>query len=535
MKFNYFFLIFLFLLMHTNILSTKVFGVGVCDDTIVVPISDGTCDNNPWVLIFEDNFENPTLNNKFWSNTYPWGTINICNNEQQIYTSNNFSIENGILSLTAKEETVFGLVDSSLSESDTIFASCNQGSPQSYGINGRYFDYSSGIIHSNYSFHYGMFEIRCKIPKGKGFWPAFWLYSIPQGVNNEIDIFEFWNKYSYPPPFFQETFDLNKSVSRPNMTVHYDDDNYGKCGPEDYSGPDFSENFNTFTLVWDPYKIQWFVNGELKQKSYRFYTTLGQEVDCNGVNAFNSYLRNNIYPQSPMHIIANLAIQGPDGNKGPNSSTPFPSSLEIDYIRYWTKAPCDSLVEIKSNNDLNLSSSSSRYNFIVGKEILIEDDVHINHGQQVSFIASDKITVRPGFSAEAGSSVLFKIEECGFSSMRLSNSSSVENLNKFKEEDYFFSNEVYTTNDRKSKIEVKCYPSPNNGKFYISIITKENFDYIIDVYNVNGSKFKSKQISDSKFNQLTSINIQNFNSGIYFVKVKLLNGDILHTQKIIYQ
>ncbi len=44
-----------------------------------------------------------------------------------------------------------------------------------YGFNKQYFDYTSGMIYSNYKFDYGMFEIKCKIPKGKGFWPAFWM------------------------------------------------------------------------------------------------------------------------------------------------------------------------------------------------------------------------------------------------------------------------------------------------------------------------------------------------------------------------
>jgi beta-glucanase (GH16 family) len=51
------------------------------------------------------------------------------------------------------------------------------------------FRFSSGEIWTDEKFFHGVYTARVKLPKGKGFWPAFWLYS--GNPWNEIDIFEF--------------------------------------------------------------------------------------------------------------------------------------------------------------------------------------------------------------------------------------------------------------------------------------------------------------------------------------------------------
>ena len=56
------------------------------------------------------------------------------------------------------------------------------------------FNYDTGEFESKEMFLWGYYEIRCKLPKGRDAWPAFWLYGESNGTNNERDVFEFWNE-----------------------------------------------------------------------------------------------------------------------------------------------------------------------------------------------------------------------------------------------------------------------------------------------------------------------------------------------------
>ena len=194
------------------------------------------------------------------------------------------------------------------------------------------FDYSTGEIWTKNAFTYGKFEARIKIPKGKGFWPAFWLYG-GNPVWNEIDIFEF----------------VENNTTKHIMTNHYDYDKDGKdnmCNTN-YKGKDFSQDFHIYTLIWEKDKIQWFVDGILKRTDLRYYTFLGQITDCS-IDAFHEYILNKIYPTNPMALILNTAIEcGLDKNnksKLPDSSTPFPSQMEVDWVRCYTRATSPDIV-----------------------------------------------------------------------------------------------------------------------------------------------------------------------------------------------
>ena len=42
-------------------------------------------------------------------------------------------------------------------------------------------------------------------------------------------------------------------------------------------------------------------------------------------------------PTEPMYLLANLAVGG-DWPGAPDDSTPFPSTLQIDYVRVWQRS-----------------------------------------------------------------------------------------------------------------------------------------------------------------------------------------------------
>lgn len=290
----------------------------ICEGQKVMLIENGKCDSNPWVLKFEDNFNGDSLDFSKWDIPYQ-GVIRdyVHKNEKQWYAntgntpvlhySNNIEVSNGTLKLIARKENspIMG-----------SYINWSANPPITYSST---FEFTSAEINSKEDFGYGKYEIRCKVPDGRGFWSAFWLYG--EGIgnrNNEIDVFEFWK---------------NSSKDH-NMTVHYE----GNMCHSDYNGSDFSKDFHTFTVIWDNYKIEWYVDGELKRRSTKFYTLLGQPVDCNSARAFQPYILNKVHPKDNMKIIANLALEN-NGKYSPDGTTQFPGVLEIDYIRYYSKTP----------------------------------------------------------------------------------------------------------------------------------------------------------------------------------------------------
>jgi hypothetical protein len=223
----------------------------------------GECD---WELTFEDNFEGDDLDTKLWDTGYKAG-----DHEAQYYVDDAFELEDGILKIRAEERQV------------------------------RDREYTSGILTTQDIFdqRYGRFTIRAKVPVGQGLWPAFWLLPSSENYPLEIDVFEI----------------LGHEPDTVYMTNHWRDEDSGKSTfhTRGFQGPDFSQEFHIFEIIWRPGEIVWFVNGVERARETR------------GV------------PDEPMFLLLNLAVGGKWPGY-PDDSTPFPSYLEVDYVRVyeWT-------------------------------------------------------------------------------------------------------------------------------------------------------------------------------------------------------
>lgn len=302
----------------------------ICSAQKVIVINDGLCENGSWELVFEDDFNGNSLDITKWE-IQGWAQGPLIDAAAQEYNSlDNIIVANGKLSIIAKKETVLRKAVSWKNEDDIL----DDGYP-----NLRTYFYTSSNILTKTPFGYGKYEIRCKIPKGKGFWPAFWTFSGP--IWNEIDIFEFWNEENCIGQY-----DSSKLSKNPHFNSHYDyngngisencgSDVFGSC--DNWNGPDYSEDFHTFSMIWNNYTIEWYIDGELKRRTTKFTNLLGQPVNCSSLIANQYYLLNHSFPQQKLqHIIVNLAIQAREG--GPDENTPFPSAFEIDYIRYYKQS-----------------------------------------------------------------------------------------------------------------------------------------------------------------------------------------------------
>ncbi len=222
-----------------------------------------------WRLTFSDDFNGPTLDATKWMDTYFWGgRTNTANNELQYYVDNAFEFQNGILSIRADKKVMNG------------------------------YNYTSGLISSygRFSQTYGYFEIKAKVPKGRGLWPAFWLLPDSKTWPPEVDILEL----------------LGQEPQKIYMTNHYSEYGVTKSSQGTYTGQDFSCGFHVFGLQWTPDSLTYYVDGQV-----RYQTKTG-------------------IPQKSMYMLINLAVGG-NWPGSPDETTLFPSYYSIDYVRVYAR------------------------------------------------------------------------------------------------------------------------------------------------------------------------------------------------------
>lgn len=246
---------------------------------MAVLLSPATVLANPpgtgWTQTFSDDFNGTTINSKKWDTCY-WWSLSGCTNggsgDVQWYQPDDVIVQNGIARLRAQKRSING------------------------------FNYTSGMIssHDKYSFQYGYAEMRAKLPKGRGFWPTFWLLPQSGGWPPEIDIMEY----------------LGVDPNRVHMTLHYSTPTSShEASFTDWAGPDFSAGYHTFGLEWSPQRLVWYVDG-VERKRY--------EIPAN-------------IPAQPMYLVASLAMGAAWTNTPPDATTPFPSYFDIDYIKVWRR------------------------------------------------------------------------------------------------------------------------------------------------------------------------------------------------------
>ena len=224
-----------------------------------------------WRLTFSEEFSNPVIDSSKWNRRDPWGVVR--NEELQAYIPDAFEIADGALRIRGRRQQAF--------------------------YDGAEREFTSGILttYQKFSQRYGRFEIRCKVPAGRGLWPAFWLLPEPLGWPPEIDVLEV----------------LGHAPSEVHMTHHWlkSPDETDSNG-EDWSGPDFSQDFHIFAVEWTPDSIRW-------------------EVD--GIERFRSEQH---VPDLPMYMLVNLAIGG-TWPGAPDRATSFPAVFEVDFIRAYQR------------------------------------------------------------------------------------------------------------------------------------------------------------------------------------------------------
>jgi len=155
------------------------------------------------------------------------------------------------------------------------------------------------------------FEVRMKIPKGRGAWPAAWLYTkhYDQGDGSEIDNPEFndmqnqntfdWTGFNHGPGAGADIYSIktNKWVWHP--------------------GWDFSADYHDYQMLWTPDAVYKYVDGMLVYAARFQWTAVG-----------------------PAQFIVNLAWGSDEADLPglkPTSLSEFPGALMVDHITVWAR------------------------------------------------------------------------------------------------------------------------------------------------------------------------------------------------------
>lgn len=273
--------------LYPFFMIVTILSISFCAQKEVTP-KDSTTNTTPTTidttkkLVWSDEFNGTGLPDPTkW--VYDVGGSGWGNNELQYYTKDslgNARQENGNLVITLKK--------------------------QSMGNN----NYTSArlLTKGKGEWTYGRFEIRAKLPKGLGTWPAIWMLSANTNLiwpdDGEIDIME---HVGYDPGVI-------------HGTVHTKAFNHvlGTQKGATTNVPDFSDAFHVYKLEWSMGKIQMYVDDTN-------YFTFGD--NGTGYSAWPFY--------RPFFMILNIAYGGNWGGQQGINDTILPQQMLIDYVRVY--------------------------------------------------------------------------------------------------------------------------------------------------------------------------------------------------------
>ena len=156
--------------------------------------------------------------------------------------------------------------------------------------------YVSGVMTTRGTFAqiYGRFEIRMRIPEGRGLDARFQLLPVSLKTLPGIDVFR--------------AIGSEPAVAR--FESRWGDDRTERAFGDNLTGPNLASGFHIVAMEWRPDRITWFVDGKKT-----FESTEG-------------------VPHEAMFLALSLGVGGRLA-KAPGAEVRFPATLDIDYIRVY--------------------------------------------------------------------------------------------------------------------------------------------------------------------------------------------------------
>ncbi len=291
-----------------------------------LPVVGLQAQTTEWELVWSDEFDyNGVPDPQKWSfdtsgNNWNWG-----NDEAQNYTTSkdgNAWVEDGKLVIEARKEDYYWAGD------------------------GETKNYTSARLITRYKgdWLYGKIEVRAKLPRGVGIWPAIWMMPTDDVYggwpkSGEIDIMEYVG------------FDKgNVHANVHHTSTNPDKRSEGQGATKSVYSP--YSVYHTYGLIWTEDKMEFQVNGNT-------YMTYKNEGKGHITWPFDQRF----------HLILNVAVGGTWGGQQGIDDTIFPQKMLVDYVRVYKAVPVDTSVEtvhsqevqkeIYSLNGISVSSVNS--------------------------------------------------------------------------------------------------------------------------------------------------------------------------------
>ena len=205
-----------------------------------------------------------------------WG-----NHELEFYTAKrleNARVENGLLTIEARKEDYSGM------------------------------HYTSArlVTKGKGDWKYGKIEVRARLPRGKGTWPAIWMLGSTTPLkwpdDGEIDIME---HVGFDPGNIHASIHCKKyyhSIGTQKTAIT--------------SVPDCMDKFHVYKMEWNAESIRIFVDDE---EYFRFA---------------NEHSGRDGWPfDQPAHLLLNIAVGGDWGGQKGVDENIWPQKMEVDYVR----------------------------------------------------------------------------------------------------------------------------------------------------------------------------------------------------------
>ncbi len=240
---------------------------------------------------FADEFDGKAIDGTKWKFDTSRNAVGWHNNERQYYGDarlKNARIENGALIIEARKQTL----------SRERFSDWGGQS------------YTSAKLVSRKPYGYGFYEIRAKLPCGRGIWPAIWMLpgSGKWPDNGEIDVMEM----------------VGWDADVVHATLHTGAFNHAK-GTQRGAQKRVSTSctaFHRYQLDWGPNAITIGIDGRAHMR------VANDQPGGAGAWPFTR----------PYDLILNVAVGGDWGGQKGVDDAAFPQAMTVDYVRYWTPA-----------------------------------------------------------------------------------------------------------------------------------------------------------------------------------------------------